>query len=436
MPKLRFEQLLGLYRDIDFDPTGDEGALVLSTQQQLADLQFIETDDAAGEDANLAVLGDPAMLAVGQTVRLRVGPPRMGLGLLARSLDDLLKASDARIAEPQAYFVVNGKIEPQTSPAPVVIAYRKVLAVVALLAKAAAYLDPMRQELVFVNDGKVVLPVRYDVAVLDRMSGAAIDALLENFKDDVHQDQKLAILENAVVKMVESQPALKRFTYLLDNISALTETVRQGYKLFASSFSYTKIRGEVEAAKVDYIAKIHKTLIDIQGQLLGIPVATIIVASQLKASKACGVEFWTNVAVLAGAWVFLALLLISVVNQWVTLSAIDEDIGAQKKRLERDYAAISAQFLTIFENLIGRIRWHRGALIGIGIVAAGGALFATYAYSRLTKAPLACFVQEQVSLPPKTKPTAKPPAVKPPAPAARMESAPAADASVSTSSRP
>ena len=56
----------------------------------------------------------------------------------------------------------------------------------------------------------------------------------------------------------------------------------------------------MEAAKVDYVAKIHKTLIDIQGQLLAIPVATIIVASQLKSNQTCGVDFWTNIAVLAG----------------------------------------------------------------------------------------------------------------------------------------
>jgi hypothetical protein len=425
MPRLRFEQLLGLYRQIDFDPTGDEGALVLTTPEQLADLQFIESDDAAGDDANLAVLDDPATLAVGQTVRLRVGPPRIGLGLLVRSFDELLKASDAQVSEPSAYFVVNGKVEPQTSPTPSIVAYRKVLSVVALFAKAAAYLDPMRQELVFVHEGKVVVPVRYDVTVLGRVSLAAVDSLLENFKDDVHHDQKLAILENAVVQMVESQPIAQRFTYLLDNLSALTDTVRQGYKLFASSFSYTKIRGEVEAAKVDYVAKIHKTLIDIQGQLLGIPVATIIVASELKASNACGVEFWTNVGVLAGAWVFLVLLLIAIVNQWATLSAIDEDIRAQKSRLKRDYAAISAQFLTIFKSLTTRIGWHRGALIGVGLVAVAGALFATYAYAQLTNAPLACFAQTRPPLQAGAGPAAKPPVAKVPATAAKVKTAPA-----------
>ena len=113
--------------------------------------------------------------------------------------------------------------------------------------------------------------------------------------------------KSQIIQMVEPVPAAQRFAYLLHNLDAVTETLRRGYRLFASSFSYSKIRGEVEAARVDYVAKIHKTLIDIQGQLLGIPVATIIVASQLKSSQGCGVEFWTNIAVLAGAWVFLIL---------------------------------------------------------------------------------------------------------------------------------
>jgi hypothetical protein len=330
-------------------------------------------------------------LAAGQKVRVRVGPPRISLGLLVRSVDDLLKTPEARITEPAAYFVVDGRIEPQTGPTPTIIAaYRKVLALVALFAKAAAYLDRTLQDLVFVHEGKVVVPVRYDVAALARISQTAIDALLENFNDDVHQDQKLAILENAIVQMVEAQPAARRFTYVLDNLDALTEAVRQGYRLFASSFSYTKIRGEVEAVKIDYVTKIHKTLIDIQGQLLGIPIATIIVASQLKSSQACGVEFWTNIAVLAGAWVFLVLLIIAIVNQWVTLGAIDEDIKAQRQRLENDYAAISLQFVSIFNGLTNRVSWHRKVLIGIGAIAMVGAFFATFAFFQLNTAPFSC----------------------------------------------
>ena len=275
MPRLRYEDLLELYRHTAFDPSGDEGILTIASPQALAILQLIETEEAAGEDANLAVLVDEANLSVGQTVRVRVGAPRISLGLLVRSVNDLLKAPEARVAEPAAYFVINGGIDPWKTPAPALIeTYRQVLAVVDLLSMAAAYLDKTRQELVFVHDGKVPVPVRYDQAVLERVSATAIKGLLENFRDDVHQDQKLAILEDAVVQMIEGQSMSKRFIYLLDNLDALNESVRKGYRLFASSFSYKKIRGEIEAAKVDYVGKIHKTLVDIQLQLLSIPVAT------------------------------------------------------------------------------------------------------------------------------------------------------------------
>jgi hypothetical protein len=164
----------------------------------------------------------------------------------------------------------------------------------------------------------------------------------------------------------------------------LSEGGRNGYRLFASSFSYAKIRSDVEAAKVEYIGKIHKTLIDIQGQLLGIPVATIIVASQLKVAKDCGLEIWTNVGVLGGAWIFAVLLLIAIINQWLTLSAISGEIERQKTKLAADYAAISEQFLDIFKGLSSRIVWHRCALIGVGVIACAGAIFAFLVFARLT----------------------------------------------------
>jgi hypothetical protein len=94
-------------------------------------------------------------LAVGQAVRVRVGQPRIGLGILARTFDDLLKASGARTTEPAAYFVVDGRLDAHTAPpSQIVMAYRKVLSLVALFAKAAAYLDQTRQELVFVHEGR------------------------------------------------------------------------------------------------------------------------------------------------------------------------------------------------------------------------------------------------------------------------------------------
>lgn len=407
MPDFSFDQLLTIYRHTLFNAQGDEGTLSIASPEVLTILQAIDGDDRLTEDANLAALTDPKGLIVGQDVRIRIGAPRLALGLLVRTFDDLLNAPEARLTEPKAYFVIDGRMEKGTAPSPAVqTGYRKVLEVVALLAEAASYLDRTRQELVFFREGKFVVPVKYRAETVVRFAHDTPDKLLELFKDDVHRDQKLAILAEAIAHTCEPQPLARRFTYLLDNIAAVAEEVRNGYRLFASSFSYAKIRSDLEAAKVEYIGKIHKTLTDIQGQLLGIPVATIIVASQLKVVTGCGLEFWTNVAVLGGAWIFLGLLLIAIVNQWFTLSSISDEIERQQTKLTADYAAISDQFVDIFVGLLGRVTWHRSALVGIGVIALLGAIFASWAFSHLTTPDLlACWTSSGPVSPPKTSTT-------------------------------
>lgn len=385
MARVTFEQLLTLYRHIDFASVPDEGVLFIESEEVLAALHAAEADDEAAEEANLASMVAPSDVAVGQKVEVRVSAPRIGLGLLVRAFDDLLAAPEARIAEPRAYFVIDGRLERRADPAPDILTrYRRTLEVVSLFADAASYLDKTRQELVFFRDGKFSIPIRYSSEDLHRLDLSEVAALLGDFRDDVHKEQKLAILAEALAHVCESQPLNKRFSYLLANLDVISEEVRTGYKLFASSFSYSKIRNEIEAARVEYIGKIHKTLIDIQGQLLGIPIATIVVASQLKSAPGCGVEFWTNVAVLGGAWIFVALLFVSIVNQWLTLDAIASEIAGQKRKLSQDFAAIADQFVNTFDGLTGRICWHRAALAIVGILALAGAIFASIAYDRLS----------------------------------------------------
>lgn len=176
-----------------------------------------------------------------------------------------------------------------------------------------------------------------------------------------------------------------------------------GNKLFVSSFSYSKIRSELETARLDYIGKINKTFVDIQGQLLGIPVATVIVGSQLKVASTCGVELWRNAAVMAGAWSFLILLAFAVVNQWITLSAVRGEIDRQQKKLQGEYAAISDRFIKIFKGLQARLCWQRFALVVVFGLAFVGAVFASYAFGQLARVNVwACLTGQLPFVVPKT----------------------------------
>jgi hypothetical protein len=389
MADIQFSQLLNIYRHTDFDPTGDEGTLSIDVADVLADILAIEATDATSEAAGLAVLEEASHIILGNKVRIRASAPRLSLGILARDFDALLRAPDARIEERKHFYIIEGKIGSDDPSASTLYQhYKKTLDVITLLSESAAYFDKTRQELVYIKSGKFVVPISYDASALANLEINKADDLINFFNSEGHKEQKFEILSEAVVHLTESQPPANRTSYILNNISSLSNEISNGYKLFVSTFSYTKIRGELEVAKLAYVSQIHKTLVDIQGQLLGIPVATVIVASQMKANTTCDINLWTNAAVLGGAWVFLALLLFSIINQWLTLCAIRDDVNRQKNKLVSDFTAISSQFVDIFDGLNRRILWHLGGLIVIGIIAVAGAVFATVAFNHLNKVSL------------------------------------------------
>lgn len=391
MADVAFADLVKLYENTTFEAARQSGTLTIQDDDVLRVARLVDQEDAA-ESAGVTVVGEVSTLAVGQTVAIVCGPPKGSIGFLFTSLDDLLKWPAASIAEPTAYYVIEGRFGPATAPVPAdLVAYRTVLGLIRTLADAAAFLDPVRRELMFLKDGRVPIPIRYDTAAIRTVSLDDAASLQAMMVDETHKDQKLAILAEAVVGLVSSQPTDERFRLILRNLATILRQVRDGYRLFASEFSYDKIRNDIEDARLDYLNKIHKTFIDIQGQLLGLPVATVVVASQLKSATACGVDLWSDVAVLGGACIFVTLLVVAIGNQRLTLSAIAAEVTRQKTKMKADYAAISDRFVDVFNALEKRIRWHGYGLNVIGLISLIGAAFATFAFIKLvTVNPLTC----------------------------------------------
>jgi hypothetical protein len=385
MPQLRFQTLLPIYRNTAFTADGKAGVLTVADQVVLDTLRWIDLDPDALQDSGLTLKADPASLTVGATVNLDIAPPRLALGRLVTDVDALLKTPRARTEEPDAYFLSgSGYAAGQANPPPLLAAYRQVLALTALLKEAAAAFDPSRQELLFIVAGvRINVPTLYQADQLAQLDETAWNELAAVFAEDTHRDQKLEILSSASVHLVEAQPPAERFAYLLKNLGSLKAEVAKGYRLFVSSFSYAKVRSELETARLEFIGKIHKTLVDIQGQLLGIPIATFVVASQMKGADKCSPEGWMDAAVLAGAWIFYVLLLLAIANQWLTLGAINAEIDRQKKKVAKDFEAASALFKDVFDQLSTRTKVYRGAFILVGVIGLAGALFATWAFSHV-----------------------------------------------------
>ncbi|WP_186398163.1 hypothetical protein [Stappia sp. P2PMeth1] len=383
MARVSWADLEAVYAVTKFETDGT-GRLTISNQAILNTLLLVEADEDAMADSGMAVLTDRDKLELGQEALVQFNSPRTSLGRFARTFANLIAGSSARVEEPSAYFVVDQRITRNTQPPDELqVKYRAALGLIKLLAQAAAFLDKVQQELVFFRDGRIVVPVNYGIDDLMSIETSHVHQLIKMFEEPVHQEQKLAILSEAIIDLVAGLPVNQRFRFIMREVSDLTEKVTAGYRLFASSFTYSKIRREVETAQAEFITRIHKTFVDLQGQILAIPLATIVVASQLKAATACGVDVWTNVAVVAGAWIFVLFLIASIVNQWLTLNAVTFEFERQQQRLLRDFSQVKTDFNDAFDRLKCRAFWHRVVFVVIGAVGVGGASFATWAAGKL-----------------------------------------------------
>lgn len=359
------------------------GTFVPDTREKLAALQACEADQ---DNSGLALCSplDISDISIGTTVEIEIRTPRPGFGLLPEHLDALLQFPSAHVKEPHAYHLLDTEYSSR-DPAPsghIIATYRSVLRFVGMLRSCAAFLDEQDEMLVFVKEGKFEVPVRFAEADLRAVKVEVIATLSNIIPDGTHAKQCAAIMAEAVYEVTAKLPSYKRFVALLENAHELKERFEKGYKLFAAGFSYEKIRDEIEAARVEYSGKIHKVFSDIQNQLLGIPVATIIVATQMKESKTIDGSFWMSAAVLVGSFVFMLLMHFLLRNQRHTLEVIGIEINRQKAKLEKEHAAIAENFVDTFKSLDDRFRTQRIILYVIdGVVVIGFLLSVFFFYT-------------------------------------------------------
>lgn len=311
-------------------------------------------------------------LSVGSNISIRCYP-RIKWGRITNDLNSLLNTPKARIKEPRRYILLYPEFATMSDDVAYdsnLSKYRKVIEAIGIFKEAAAFLNEDEQCLVFIDSGRFDIPVSYGVTDLEKIDLNDLERLVKSLPEDAHRNQCRAIMAEAIISLAKSQPESKRFKYLLEHLPDLLKRYEDGYQLFASGFSYEKIKDQVEAARIEYIGKIHKVLSDIQNQLLGIPVATIIVATQMKQATDINYSFWINSAVLLGCWIFSVLMIFLIHNQFHTLNVINEEVKRQKNQMELEFALIKSSFEAVFSYLFKRIRAQRIVLwVLVGFLA-------------------------------------------------------------------
>ena len=257
---------------------------------------------------------------------------RAEFGHIFKTVDELIRDKKFRADNTKQYYVLGLKYDYNDLNKPEIIQkYEKLLSLINVMKGAAAFVDSSNSKMLFLNDNKQleVEPI-YNKSDLDQLQQNQIDQIITFINEDTHKKQKLAILSKAIIVECSSESFNKRFSVLLSKLGDVYKTLDHDYAVFASSFSYENVRNEIENAKLEEQVKIHKVITDIQNQILGIPVATVIVATQFKTQKLADNDliyhFWVNTGIFVGVFIFSVFLWYLIRNQKSSLKGIEEEI--------------------------------------------------------------------------------------------------------------
>ncbi|NIE70926.1 hypothetical protein [Pantoea sp. Acro-807] len=363
----------------------------------IQDVELLEKLISQHQIYSLYAEHDQDKFSVGENIKLNIKSPQLSLGFVCDSFEDFLRNQKNKKSEPENFYIHNidfysgdtpdNPAEPE-SKFITVEKYRCILSIIELFSKSAVYFDKSKNELIFFSSPALKIPVIYNFNDVQNLNVECAKSLTSLFNDDAHQKNKLEILSESIKNHCGPGDSNLIFESLLRNIDSICTDVSKGYDIYVSKFSYKKIIDELKSAKVEEVGKIHKVFSDIQNQILGIPVSTIIVATQMKpVGESWGIQGVINTFILFSVIVFAALMIMTLVNQWQTLKALNEEIKYKETQAETVYKAIFSDIKGTFDYLNKRITYQGAALITVGVILTICLIFTFAAYSIVSAQP-------------------------------------------------
>ncbi|MDP5602683.1 hypothetical protein P3809_16320 [Pseudomonas aeruginosa] len=368
--RIKFEDLLPIYRTATKQSDGNY-LLDVSNGDVKQSLEAA-VDELNSDDSGISVLkGNFEEIRIGDQFLLSLSPPRTGMGILANDFSQYLLAPEAKIKERKFYYLLDSHFFSRDKPVPEVVnKYRMLLRLVSILAESAYYLDSSKEELVFYRNGRFIVPVNYSEEEVSSFNVESFEKIERLMVGELHKEQKLKILGETLVAMLDGVESGSRFKHILINIEDFYSKFLIGYNIFAADFTYEKAVAEIHAFKVDVITRAHKAITDIQAQILGIPIATFIALSQIKKTVSLNSQFAANSIIFLGVIIFCVLLAGFLFNQKTTLNTICCEVARQKEVFKKKFNFSSEIYGGEFKVIEDRLSLQYGALICIATLDA------------------------------------------------------------------
>lgn len=375
------QELHDLYDQMLFAPGGKHASLFVSNEAILNKLRYaLSNHELSGFEA----FGETPQIHQNFELDLE-GQNLNQYGYFFYTFEDFLHQKNNLIEVPRYYYIADLKWSSlsENEQPDEIKSYYKLLDFIGYIKEVAQYTDSGKKHWYLTYEDKSVqISMNLDLNTFKNLDYAEIEKFSQFFSDNIHRKQKLSIFNKVLVNRVtQIEEFQDTFNVLLLEIDEIFQKIEEDFSVFASNFSYEKIVNQLENEKLEEQVKIHKILTDIQSQILGIPIATVIVATQYRVDLTQESTLWINLAILVGVLIFTLLMTFTAHNQKNTLEAISVEINRKKNILQKQFKRLADE--KPYENLEKRIKYQNIVLTVIQYIVWGGLVIASIFFLKI-----------------------------------------------------
>jgi len=329
-----------------------EGVAPHALDDQVLCGRLPDAHDFAAAVARLEALGGGLFQdSTSRTREIRFAPERAAVySNLARMLI-VQKANLTGIPEPFTLLDSGVTYRGSSEGMPAdVLNYFGVVALCQMLIVLSDYSTQSGRSLHFVvrPDAKFSVSLEYGAADLVALDG--LGEFKSEFVDsDFHSAEKHAIARDGLAEMARGVDEIS-ISLVVNKFSTYSRNVRASYALLLSKFSAASVSKEVDKQNLEDTLRLNKSFSDIQNQLLALPAALLIAGASVSEGA-----IFKNLSILLGLSIFVALMWMLISNQQNSVHAIRSEIDVRKTSLEAQPAAVSDQYIDVFDDLYRRV---------------------------------------------------------------------------------
>lgn len=323
------------------------------------------------EDFDLLVSYDDVKLSIEFNLPLEIN------SLFSMSMEDLLLAASRQVTPPKKFFLadIDYLYSSENDYIPEIVKnYFSVSKFVSILLKISDHAIPDIPKAIFLHGEKLELSLGYTKSDLSSLNG--LESFIDEFVEaEIHKEQKSTIIKGVLIEMLKNNE-IERLTIscLIKRFSEFLERVNANYQLYVSEFSFEKIKNKFESEKLELTIKLNKIISDMQNQLLAVPVALVVVGSQMEISTGLTIK---NLALWVGALVFGFMMSLLIRNQGNSLEAIKFEIESQWKNIESKHKFVAERLSEHYAQLKNRFYSQKLFLMMISLVVSLSILAST-----------------------------------------------------------